>query len=298
MAGEWIKMAVGLRTHPKVVRMATMLKADRLRVVGGLHAVWGLFDTHSVGGKLDGYTAEVLDADLGWKGFTAAMVSVQWLEETTEGIAAPDYEEHNGPNAKRRAMETSRKGRARKASADCPHDDSEQCGQVSASDADNMRNREEKRREEEEPNTSLLSQAPAFPPESRPADLPQLALVEAPKPKARTVPDCPHQAVLALWAECLASMPQHNPAMWRGARADHLRARWRETAVAEGWETEAEGLGYFRRLFGYIARSAFLTGRAKSSDGRPPFVAELAWIVCPENWAKVHEGKYHTTEVA
>lgn len=151
MAGEWIKMAVGLRTHPKVVRMATMLKADRLRVVGGLHAVWGLFDTHSVGGQLDGYTAEVLDADLGWKGFTAAMVAVRWLEETAEGVSAPGYEEHNGPNAKRRAMETSRKGRARKASAESPQDDDTQCGQVSASDADKMRNREEKRREEDTP---------------------------------------------------------------------------------------------------------------------------------------------------
>jgi hypothetical protein len=151
MAGEWIKMAVGLRTHPKVVRMATMLKADRLRVVGGLHAVWGLFDTHSVAGQLDGYTAEVMDADLGWKGFTAAMLAVGWLEETPEGVAAPDYEEHNGPNAKRRAMETSRKGRSRNKSADGPHDEHDECGQVSASDADKMRNREEKRREEEPP---------------------------------------------------------------------------------------------------------------------------------------------------
>lgn len=149
MAGEWIKMAVGLRTHPKVVRMATMLKADRLRVVGGLHAVWGLFDTHSVDGHLDGYTAEVMDADLGWKGFTAAMVAIGWLVETDDGLAAPDYEEHNGPNAKRRAMETSRKGRSRKASAECPHESDDESGQVSASHADKMRNREEKKREEE-----------------------------------------------------------------------------------------------------------------------------------------------------
>lgn len=150
MAGEWIKMAVGLRTHPKVVRMAAMLKADKLRVVGGLHAVWGLFDTHSVDGYLDGYTPEVMDSDLGWKGFTAAMVTVGWLIESDGGLAAPDYEEHNGPNAKRRAMETSRKGRSRKASADGPQDDDEESGHVSASHADKVRNREEKRREEEE----------------------------------------------------------------------------------------------------------------------------------------------------
>lgn len=151
MAGEWIKMGVGLRTHPKVVRMATMLKADRLRIVGGLHAVWGLFDMHSVEGHLDGYTCEVMDADLGWKGFSAAMVAIGWLEETAEGLSAPDYEEHNGPVAKRRAMETSRKGRSRKASAESPHETDDECGHMSASHADSMRNREEKRREEETP---------------------------------------------------------------------------------------------------------------------------------------------------
>lgn len=153
MAGEWIKMAVGLRTHPKVVRMATMLKADRLRVVGGLHAVWGLFDTHAVDGQLDGYTPEVMDADLGWKGFTGAMLAVGWLEESPNGVSAPNYEEHNGPNAKRRAMETSRKGRSRKTSAESPPEVSEESGQASASHADKLRNREEKRREEKNPLT-------------------------------------------------------------------------------------------------------------------------------------------------
>jgi len=141
---------------------------------------------------------------------------------------------------------------------------------------------------------SLLPQAPALPLENRPAEHPQLSLVEAPRPKARTVPDCPHQAVLALWAEVLPAMPQHNPGMWGGTRADHLRARWRETAVAEKWETQADGIAYLRRLFTYIGRSAFLTGRSKGRGDRPPSVAELAWVVNPENWAKVHEGKYHT----
>lgn len=151
---------------------------------------------------------------------------------------------------------------------------------------------EERREEEQIP--SNLTVAPAFPLENRLAEQPQLALVEAPKPKARTVPDCPHQSILALWAECLPALPQHNPGMWTGARADHLRARWRETAASEGWESESQGLEYFRRMFAFIGRSAFLTGRAKPHDGRPPFVAELAWVVSPQNWAKVHEGKYHT----
>jgi hypothetical protein len=152
--------------------------------------------------------------------------------------------------------------------------------------------RGEESREEETP--SNLTVAPAFPLENRQAEPPVLALVEAPKPKPRQVPDCPHKQILELWAEVLPALPQHNVEMWTGARADHLRARWRETAASKGWESVPDGLTYFRRLFGYIGQSAFLTGRAKPINGKPPFVAELAWVVLPQSWAKVHEGKYHT----
>jgi hypothetical protein len=137
---------------------------------------------------------------------------------------------------------------------------------------------------------SLLTQAPALPPEDRP----QLALVGEPSAKPKGPPDCPHQAVLALWAEVLPAMPQHLPSQWRGTRADHLRARWRETAMEKGWRSEAEGLDYLRKLFAYVGKSAFLTGRTKTADGRRPFTVELEWLVNPTNWAKVHEGKYHT----
>jgi uncharacterized protein YdaU (DUF1376 family) len=145
-------------------------------------------------------------------------------------------------------------------------------------------------------NTSLLTQAPAFPPKSRPDEPPQLTLVEPPPPPAEPyrVPDCPHLAVLALWAEVLPSMPQHLPTQWRGTRAGNLRARWRETGVEKGWVNEAEGLAYMRKLFCYVGQSRFLTGRVQARGDKAPFVVELAWLVSPQNWAKTIEGKYHT----
>lgn len=148
MAGDWIKMSTGLRRHPKVVRMASALKADRLRIVGGLHAVWSVFDEHSPDGLLPGYTQAVMDEEIGWKGFSAALSSVGWLEETDEGLAVPGYEGHNGSTAKRRAMETKRKQDDRNLSATEPHKKRTESGQMSASDADKLRTREEKRREE------------------------------------------------------------------------------------------------------------------------------------------------------
>lgn len=129
----------------------------------------------------------------------------------------------------------------------------------------------------------------------RPADdAPQLALVDPPAAKPKGPPDCPHARVLVLWAQVLPSLPQHDPEQWRGARADHLRARWRETAVAKGWADQDDGIEYLRKLFAYVGRSAFLTGRTATRDpSRKPFVITLAWLVRPENWAKTIEGEYH-----
>ena len=143
-------MGKDLLTHPKVVRMSSALRADRLRTVGGLFAVWCLFDTHSADGQLSGYTPEALDELVGFPGISAAMESVGWLFSDEDGVSLPRFEEHNGQSAKRRAQETERKREERKASA---------------SDADKKRTREEKRREDI--STSLRSVDSAKPRASR-----------------------------------------------------------------------------------------------------------------------------------
>lgn len=147
MAGDWIKMRADLHTHPKVVRMASALKADRLRIVGGLHSAWCLFDVHSVVGLLDGYSADTLDDLIGFPGFSRAMMAVGWLEENGESLVMPRFEAHNGQSAKRRAQDADRKRNVRKASA---------------SEADKKRTREEKRREDikDKPHTGGEQNSP------------------------------------------------------------------------------------------------------------------------------------------
>ena len=54
---------------------------------------------------LCGYTLQAIDDDLGWKGFAAAMQSIGWLRKSDGDLLAPQYDEHNGPSAKRRASE-------------------------------------------------------------------------------------------------------------------------------------------------------------------------------------------------
>lgn len=139
MAGDWIKMRIDLQTHPKVFRIVSALKADRLRVIGGLHVAWSIFDTHSADGVLLGYDCDAMDAVIGWPGFTQAMIDVQWASIDADGsLVMPRFDEHNGASAKRRANDSERKRNERK----------KPVRKLSALDADSLRTREEKRREE------------------------------------------------------------------------------------------------------------------------------------------------------
>ncbi|MHB1098350.1 MAG: hypothetical protein ACYCZR_02230 [Burkholderiales bacterium] len=141
MAGDWIKMRIDLQSHPKIVRILSATESDKFRVIGGLHAVWSVFDTHSVNGELRGYTPKLMDHVIGWPGFCEAMVSVGWLSfDGDETLTMPEFDEHNGKSGKRRAEDQKRKRDARKPSEYCPEDS----GQI----ADKKRTREEKRREE------------------------------------------------------------------------------------------------------------------------------------------------------
>lgn len=106
----WIKMRTDLRRHPKVVRMASALSADRYRVIGGLLAVWAVFDEQTEDGFLEGFTPKAMDEEIGWPGFCAAMMGVAWLSfQEQSGLSMPEFGEHNGQSAKRRATDAKRK---------------------------------------------------------------------------------------------------------------------------------------------------------------------------------------------
>lgn len=143
MAKDWIKMRSDLHTHPKVVRISSGLNADRLRTVGGLHAVWSIFDAHSTDGRLDGYTAQVIDQIIGWPGFCDQLIAVDWLSQDSQGVVMPSFGEHNGKSAKVRAEECQRKRIARE-SAKRP----ESVRDLSEKKQDKNGTREDKRRED------------------------------------------------------------------------------------------------------------------------------------------------------
>lgn len=129
MAGDWIKMRIDLQSHPKVVRILSVTQSDKFRVIGGLHAMWSVFDVHSVDGLLPGYTLDMMDHVIGWPGFSHAVAAVGWLvEKDNQVLVMPEFIEHNGKSAKRRAEDQKRKRDARR-SSDSPANAGEKSGQ-------------------------------------------------------------------------------------------------------------------------------------------------------------------------
>ncbi len=105
------------------------------------------------------------------------------------------------------------------------------------------------------------------------------------------VPPCPQKEIIDLYHEKLPLCPRVRE--WNDSRQGYLRARWREKARDRHWKTVDEGLDMFAKLFEFISESKFLTGKATAQPGKPPFLADLEWILRPTNWAKIIEGKYH-----
>ena len=101
---------------------------------------------------------------------------------------------------------------------------------------------------------------------------------------------CPHEKIIALYHECLPMLPTVR--IWSEDRRKTLAARWRTLVNDKGYQSEEEGLGWFKRLFGYIRRSQFLTGETPQKDGHT-WRPDLEWIIKPKNLTKIIEGKYH-----
>lgn len=109
------------------------------------------------------------------------------------------------------------------------------------------------------------------------------------KAKADVAGDaCPHEEILAMYHELLPANPRMKT--WTGSRQANLRTRWRE-------DPKRQSLDYWRRFFGHVAASPFLTGKVVGRNERP-FLATLDWLVKPENFAKVIENKYHDRSAA
>lgn len=119
---------------------------------------------------------------------------------------------------------------------------------------------------------------------------------KAEKPKAApSIPDCPHQQIIAIYHECLPELPKVR--VWGDTRKKHLASRWKETMQrlkARGEPCTVEcGLDWWRKFFIHRVRpSPLLMGK------RGKWNASLDWLVKAESYAKTLEGQYFEKETA
>lgn len=116
MAGDWIKMRIGLAEDPAVISISLATKLDADTVVGKLHRIWGWADQNTADGRLDGVPKSWIDSKVGKRGFADAMASTNppWLLIDDLGVTIPKYERHNGKAAKTRAEAAERQRVSRK----------------------------------------------------------------------------------------------------------------------------------------------------------------------------------------
>lgn len=92
---------------------------------------------------------------------------------------------------------------------------------------------------------------------------------------------CPHQEIIAAYHEILPSLARVRE--WTPERQSFLRKRWTE-------KEDRQSLDWWRDFFLYVGKSDFLMGRRETKTGA--FECDLEWLVRPQNFVRVLEGRY------
>ena len=100
--------------------------------------------------------------------------------------------------------------------------------------------------------------------------------------RQRRKDETPYHEIVEAYREALPDLPQPTgPENWTEQRRRTVRALWDESP-------ERQSIEWWQRFFGYVARSAFLTGKTPQA-----FEASFDWLLKPGNLTKVLEGNYH-----
>lgn len=114
---------------------------------------------------------------------------------------------------------------------------------------------------------------------------------------SKAVLACPANKIIDLYHDCMPLNPKVK--VLNKARKSAIAARWREAAemtcapFLDGYSSKEDGLRAWRTFFEICAESRFLTGRAASAPGKPPFIATIDFLMSPSGFVKCLENKYH-----
>jgi len=104
-------------------------------------------------------------------------------------------------------------------------------------------------------------------------------------------PDCPTDALVALWHEHCAP-PLATLGVVNESRRHAVAMRWREVCTESHFDRDG-GLEWFRWLFAErVHASDFLNGRNPPRNRERVWCASWDWLMRPTNFAKVVDGNY------
>lgn len=265
MAADWIKMRGNLWDDPRVSALVDATDTSEAAIVGGLYWLWSMADQHTEDGFLPGLSLRQIDRKTGIAGFGVALEAIGWIEVSDDdGTLIKHFEEHNGASAKKRAQ-TARRVAASKA-GNAPSSAKDELGNADSVTEMIVERYLEKEKEKEKE-------------EAEEGGAPSAA---AERPSSSGRPPCPHQKIIEIYHEVLPELRRVRE--WNSTRRDLLARRWAESQ-------ERQNLEWWSAYFGYVRASPFLMGRKAGRDGRP-FDCDLEWLIRPNNFAKVVEGKY------
>ncbi len=113
MAGDWIPIRINLRTDPRTIKIAAMIRRTPQHAIGCLVQAWSAANEHSTDGKLAGYTLDSIDELTATKGFAGALAAVGWLVVEPDGVRIPDFDRYNSDGAKARLKHSRRVSESR-----------------------------------------------------------------------------------------------------------------------------------------------------------------------------------------
>lgn len=156
MAGDWIPIRINLRTDPRTIKIATMIRRTPQHAIGCLVQVWSAANEHSTDGKLLGYTLDSIDELTATKGFAAAFAAVGWLIVEPDGVRIPDFDRYNSDGAKARLKHSRLVAESRNR-----HKDDTKRAQNRHISVTNESTTEQNRREEKNSSSSFAASAGA-----------------------------------------------------------------------------------------------------------------------------------------
>ena len=106
---------------------------------------------------------------------------------------------------------------------------------------------------------------------------------------------CPADRIIDAYHRLMPDNPRCK--VLTAARRGAIKSRWLEAARLTckpfGYTDQAGGIRAWEEFFEICAGSDFLTGKAKSQPGMPPFRADIDFLFSPKGFAGCLENKYH-----